>query len=165
MAGLALTLRQPSAARRYLLSMDGFSYSNLWDSIVAADPCDGPTPVNYQVPGGVSFADSITILLNCEPVDISETTFYFAAKKDVNLPDTDPSVIQFSWQGQNVLDRFSRLTGLTYLQLSAEQTTWMLSQYQGAWYYQVRMLNSDVITQIQSGVITIAQPVFNSGGI
>jgi hypothetical protein len=91
-----------------------------------------------------------------QPVDITGNKFEFTAKIDINLPDTDLTVVKWDWQ-----ETSTPTQGITSLALPASMTaSFELVPY----FYQVRMVSSllspaPIVTPLFSGTLTVVQPV------
>jgi hypothetical protein len=91
-----------------------------------------------------------------QPVDITGNKFEFTAKTDINLPDTDPSVIKLDWT-----ETAHPTQGITSLVVPSDVTaTMQLVPY----YYQVWMISSlgspePIVTPLFNGTLTVTQPV------
>ena len=91
-----------------------------------------------------------------QPVDITTKHFEFTAKTDINLPDTDPTVIQVNWT-----ETKTPTQGTTSLVVPSNVTEDMqLVPY----YYQVWMVDSitspsPIVTPLFNGTLTMVQPV------
>ena len=93
---------------------------------------------------------------NTQPVNITGFEFEFTAKMDINLPDTDPSVVEVNWT-----ETTTPLQGTTWLIVPATLTaTMQLVPY----FYQVWMVQSPtspapIVTPLFNGTLTVVQPV------
>lgn len=91
-----------------------------------------------------------------QPVDITGNEFEFTAKTDIDLPDTDPSVVQIDWT-----ETFTPTQGTTTLVIPSDVTVTMQAV---PYFYQLRMIQSPtspepIVTPLFSGTLTVIQPV------
>lgn len=135
-------------------------------SVPATPPCapcyTGQQPnLNLVCQQGQTLTVGIQLIVKDEngvsqPVDITGNQFLFTAKTDINLPDTDPSVINVNWQETNTPTQ-----GITSLVVPSNLTETMQLV---AYFYQVWMVSSvlspsPIITPLFSGTLTVVQPV------
>ena len=123
--------------------------------------CCGPPGLNLCVQQGATLTSNIALIVRdangvTQPVDITNNRFEFTAKTDINLPDTDPSVIKVDW-----VETATPLQGSTWLVVPSNVTaTMQLVPY----FYQVRMVSSvtspsPIVTPLFNGTLTVIQPV------
>lgn len=126
-------------------------------------PCyTGQQPnLNLVIQQGATLSVGIELVVNDvnnvqQPVDITGNQFLFTAKTNINLPDTDPSVIEVNWQETSTPKQ-----GTTSLVVPENLTETMQLV---AYSYQVWMVSSvtspsPVVTPLFSGTLTVVQPV------
>ena len=91
-----------------------------------------------------------------ELVDITGNEFEFTAKTDIDLPDTDPSVVEVDWT-----ETTTPTQGTTWLRIPSSVTVNMQAL---PYFYQLRMIQSPtspapIVTPLFSGTLTVLQPV------
>lgn len=117
--------------------------------------------LNLSVQQGATLSSQIALVVkdangNTQSVDITGFQFEFTAKTDINLPDTDPSVIEVNWT-----ETTTPTQGTTWLVVPSSLTAGMqLVPY----FYQVWMIQSPtsptpIVTPLFSGTLTVIQPV------
>ena len=107
--------------------------------------------LSSQIALTVKDANGIT-----QPVDITGNQFEFTAKTNINLPDTDPSVVEVDWT-----ETATPTQGTTWLIIPSTVTATMQVV---PYFYQVRMIQSPtsptpIVTPLFSGTLTVVQPV------
>ena len=121
----------------------------------------GPPGLNLCVQQGATLSSNIVLVVKdtngvTQPVDITGNQFEFTAKTDINLPDTDPSVVEIDWT-----EVTTPTQGSTWLVVPADVTQTMQSV---PYFYQVRMVQSPtspspIVTALFNGTLTVIQPV------
>src|SRR5215471_6595661 len=121
------TMRRPT-------SFASFSQTSLQTSSPPSSACSCSRTFNLTVEQGATLSTQIKITLDGAPVDVTGGTFEFTAKLDINLPDTDPTVVIVDWQ-----ETSTPTAGTTWLTIPAATTaTMQLTSYS----YQVRFVSA-----------------------
>jgi hypothetical protein len=117
--------------------------------------------LNLCVQQGATLSSQIALTVkdangNTQPVDITGFQFEFTAKTDVNLPDTDPSVVKVNWT-----ETTTPTQGTTWLVVPSNLTA---SMQLVPYFYQVWMVQSPtspapIVTPLFNGTLTVVQPV------
>jgi hypothetical protein len=120
-----------------------------------------PPGLNLCVEQGATLASQIKLIVTdingvSQPLDITGFEFAFTAKTDINLPDTDPTVIEVDWT-----ETSTPTAGTTWLTVPSTVTSGMQAV---PYFYQVRMIQSPtsptpIVTPLFSGTLTVIQPV------
>lgn len=88
------------------------------------------------------------------PVDLTNAWLRATAKTNINLPDTDPTVVKVDWQ-----ETTTPTYGKTWFTIPATQTVPMVV---GPYNFEIRLIGAALlpaVTPIVTGVITVLQPV------
>lgn len=120
-----------------------------------------PPGLNLCIQQGATLSTGIALIVKdangvIQPVDITGNEFEFTAKTDINLPDSDPSVVEIDWTETNTPTQ-----GTTSLVIPSNVTAAMeLVPY----FYQVWMVSSPtsptpIVTPLFSGTLLVIQPV------
>lgn len=120
-----------------------------------------PPGLNLCVEQGATLNSQIKLIVTdingvSQPLDITGAEFAFTAKTDINLPDTDPTVIEVDWT-----ETSTPKAGTTWLTVPSTVTSTMKAI---PYFYQVRMIQSPtsptpIVTPLFSGTLTVIQPV------
>lgn len=120
-----------------------------------------PPGLNLCVAQGATLSSQIALVVkdingNTQPVNITGNEFEFTAKTDLDLPDTDPSVVEINWTETN-----TPTAGTTWLVIPSTVTATMqlVPYFYQVWMVQSPTSPSPIVTPLFSGSLLVIQPV------